>query len=242
MKRKQEVYIADIIPYMLSSQVVGSYTITGSYDEQTITVFTKTDFIRELRELYYERKFLSDGYIDANDFESHESQFNNIFDIWETFNHDNIIRAYWALLQEYNPLDNYNGYEKIETTHGKTETTTRGTTDTRTLNLSDSLTNGSTVTTSTDVYGVNSTTAVPSDKTTAAHTGSDSTTHTGTDTLVRTGSDTVADTGTDTVETEKSGNLGVTTSQQMLTAEFDLRLRPFIRDIIHKFISEYTIY
>lgn len=219
-----------------------TFTISGTIDEDTITVLTSLSFAYYVDYFYSERSILVPSTIDEDNTAAQFAYFASLFSKFKSIYGDDIIRAYYARTLEYNPLDNYNGYEKIETTHGKTETTTRGTTDTRTLNLSDSLTNGSTVTTSTDVYGVNSATAVPSDITTAAHTGSDSTTHTGTDTLVRTGSDTVADTGTDTVETEKSGNLGVTTSQQMLNAETDLRMQPFVFRVVNLFMKLHTVY
>ena len=60
-------------------------------------------------------------------------------------------------------------------------------------------------------------------------TGTDTTTHSGTDTMAYTGYDTSADTGTDTTThtgTEtltRRGNIGVTTSQQMLESELKLR-------------------
>ena len=59
--------------------------------------------------------------------------------------------------------------------------------------------------------------------------GTDTNTHTGTDTMEHTGYDTSADTGTDTTThtgTEtltRRGNIGVTTSQQMLESELKLR-------------------
>lgn len=60
-------------------------------------------------------------------------------------------------------------------------------------------------------------------------TGTDTYNHTGTDNVAHTGYDTDADTGTDTYthtgteELERSGNIGVTTSQQMLESEIKLR-------------------
>ena len=59
--------------------------------------------------------------------------------------------------------------------------------------------------------------------------GTDTNTHTGTDTMAHTGYDTSADTGTDTTThtgtdtLTRRGNIGVTTSQQMLESELKLR-------------------
>lgn len=78
-----------------------------------------------------------------------------------------------------------------------------------------------------DESGTDTTTHTGTD--TNTHTGTDTNTHTGTDTLVYSGYDTNADTGTDTTThtgTEtltRRGNIGVTTSQQMLESELKLR-------------------
>lgn len=56
---------------------------------------------------------------------------------------------------------------------------------------------------------------------TMANTGTDNVEHTGYDTDADTGTDTLTHTGTETLE--RSGNIGVTTSQQMLESELKLR-------------------
>ena len=56
---------------------------------------------------------------------------------------------------------------------------------------------------------------------TMANTGTDNVAHTGYDTDADTGTDTYTHTGTETLE--RSGNIGVTTSQQMLESELKLR-------------------
>ncbi len=77
---------------------------------------------------------------------------------------------------------------------------------------------------------------------TEADTGTDTTAKTGTDTMqygtteTETGTDTTAYTGTDTdtrnYKLTRSGNIGVTTSQQMLQAERDLWLWNYFNDVI----------
>lgn len=87
---------------------------------------------------------------------------------------------------------------------------------------------------------------------TTTHTGTETTTHTGTETTANTGkqtrentgtqtrentgTQTLADTGTDTVETghtlTRLGNIGVTTSQQMLQSEIDLWQWNFFKNVV----------
>lgn len=72
--------------------------------------------------------------------------------------------------------------------------------------------------------------------------GTETTTHSGTITDGKTGTEQTSHTGTITHEYEerKHGNLGVTTSQQMLESEIELRLKYKLRPLIVKvFIDEY---
>ena len=73
-------------------------------------------------------------------------------------------------------------------------------------------------------------------------TGTETTTHSGTITDGKTGTEQTSHTGTITHEYEetKHGNLGVTTSQQMLESEVELRLKYKLRPLIVKsFLDEY---
>lgn len=72
--------------------------------------------------------------------------------------------------------------------------------------------------------------------------GTETTTHSGTITDGKTGTEQTSHTGTITHEYEetKHGNLGVTTSQQMLKSEIELRLKYKLRPLIVKaFLDEY---
>lgn len=128
------------------------------------------------------------------------------------------------------------------TTHAKTgtETESRNLTDRNTPNVTELTTPNLTDTSNNSVYGFNSSNASPTGTSTNAQTGtntvtrsgSDTTTHTGSDTMTHnttdrnTGTVTDADTGTDThtrnYKLTRSGNIGVTTSQQMIQAQRDL--------------------
>lgn len=73
-------------------------------------------------------------------------------------------------------------------------------------------------------------------------TGTETTTHSGTITDGKTGTEQTSHTGTIThaYEETKHGNLGVTTSQQMLNSEIELRLKYKMRPLIVKaFLDEY---
>lgn len=116
----------------------------------------------------------------------------------------------WATLSaQYDPIQNYSMTETMtddETVidYGKTNTRT------------DDLTN----TTANDIFGFNSTTAVD--------TGGSEVTQGGTVTDVQTGSDT----HTRNYTLEREGNIGVTTSQQMLQSERDLWMWNYFNDVV----------
>ena len=128
------------------------------------------------------------------------------------------------------------------TTHAKTgtETESRNLTDRNTPNVTELTTPNLTDTSNNSVYGFNSSNASPTGTSTNAQTGTNTVTRSGTDTTTHTGSDTMthnttdrntgtvtdADTGTDThtrnYKLTRSGNIGVTTSQQMIEAQRNL--------------------
>lgn len=147
---------------------------------------------------------------------------------------------------------------EYDTSRGKTGTETyeKGTTDTKTLNLTDTTTTttygfnssspvnsgGENVThTGTDTLvrsGEDETTY----NTTETHDGTDTTTQTGSDTLTYNTTDTNEGTATDTesgrdthtrnYRLSRSGNIGVTTSQQMIQSERDLWKWDYFYDIV----------
>ena len=114
-----------------------------------------------------------------------------------------------------------------DTTNTKTKIDTTSVVDTNRFGFNDNSGSGSPYEKATTHN-----TASPLDNqvdTTLDRTGTDTDTHTGTDTLEQSGTDTMKHTGTDTdthTGTEKltrRGNIGVTTSQQMLESEIRLR-------------------
>lgn len=136
-------------------------------------------------------------------------------------------RLYAVLSSEYDPIQNYSMTEIME---DDTKETTYGHTDTRTDNLSESKTGtetleaGTETTTETDIYGFDSSEPSPSNKETVSNDGDDVTRFN--TTVANTGTQGHVEGGKDTevrnYELTRSGNIGVTTSQQMLQSEIDL--------------------
>lgn len=132
----------------------------------------------------------------------------------------------WATLSAvYNPIENYSMTEVMtndETVieYGKTQTRTDDTTEEIKPDLTTENDNS--------IYGFNSSDAVP--------TGEQSQKQTGTNTITNSGTVEYADTGEDThtrnYELTRTGNIGVTTSQQMLESERKLWLWNFFREIV----------
>lgn len=153
--------------------------------------------------------------------------------LWETMNF------------EYNPIENYDMTEEMTndetvTEYGKTDTLTHDTTEETEIekNTTDERTADLTTTNEREVQGFNSSAYVPSEKTTETESGTDTTTHTGTDTDTRTktGTETNVQSGSDTntrnYTLTRHGNIGVTTSQQMIESERNLWNWEFFYDVV----------
>lgn len=217
------------LPDVMATEAINSVLgISGEYDGEQITVADGPTVINILRELFGERAFYT-AYGD-NDIVTDDGQTLKIastYSLWKNSKLTNILRAFSALQAEYNPLDNYNGFEKTEITFGKTSDTTYGKTE--------DTTHGKTNTLETDVYGYNSgKDGAESDKVTSTDGGTTGTVYGGTDGVI--------EGGTETHELTKRGNLGVTTNFQMISGEWDLRARNYVIDVLRDFVNLYTVY
>lgn len=137
----------------------------------------------------------------------------------------------WATLTfTYNPIENYNSTETEtivganEGTQVNTDITDYGQTDTRTLNTNTRETS--------DIYGYNSATESPADKSNTENTGTDTTAKSGRDTTNNTRVDNLTNRENRTLN--RNGNIGVTTSQQMIQAERELYFWDFYKDVLFK--------
>lgn len=149
----------------------------------------------------------------ATSFGTRRTEF--VAGIIEKYN-DKWNRLYDSLVtQTYNPIHNYD----MTDTHSRELTTTENNTDTYTANDTTEVEAGTE--TQNNIYGFNSQQANPSEK------GTDSTNtntvYVGDDKNVRVGNGTESETET----TNRKGNIGVTTTQQMLTQEIELRKQTF---------------
>ena len=145
----------------------------------------------------------------------------------------------WATLSlEYNPIENYS---MVETMRGDEKITAYGHQTQRTNDLTHGKTGtvttepGSETTETNSVYGFNSSEAVDSDIKTTGVTGSDETTYNTEDTDTGTQTDTESgrDVETRNYQLSRAGNIGVTTSQQMIESERNLWQWDFFRSVVY---------
>lgn len=165
----------------------------------------------------------------------------------------NWVSMWDTMLFEYNPIENYRMVEEMtddETVieYGKESTRTdnlnHAKTGTETLapDTTEIVTPDLTTTTENSVNGFNSDDASPSDNQSEVVSGSTTTTKEGTETTTfntsdsNTGTQKVSDTGSDTHTRNylltRSGNIGVTTSQQMIQSERDLWIWNYFNNVI----------
>ena len=224
---RYKLSVLDFVTYGSSQSFDALLELSGTYNEESITIASASTVKNNLIQLFGERCFyplFSDSEIitplNATD------KVKEMYATWKAEQLPDLLRAFYALQMEYEPLDNYTGYEKVETSFGKTIKNEYGKEVT--------ITHGKTNSLATDLYGYNSTEASNSDLVTSTDSG---TTKTKDD-----DEDNMTEGGKETVESTKRGNLGITTSQQMLLSEWNLRKKNFVLDVIRDFIDTYTIY
>ena len=150
-------------------------------------------------------------------------------------------RLYTALTSEYNPINNYSMTESGEDTRSNTGTQStsgeRSGTETETPNLTTTATGENN--SSGGLYGFNSAESVPSDTTHGTNTNTNTQSGTvNTDTSGTTSSTRTDDLTEKSVHTfERSGNIGVTTSQQMIESEIELRKKQFYDIVFYDIIN-----
>lgn len=150
-------------------------------------------------------------------------------------------RLYTALTSEYNPINNYSMTERGEDTRTNTGTQSTSGTQSGTEKETPNLTTTSTGENNSNggLYGFNSTENVPSDTTHGTNTNTNTQSGTVNTETGGTSSSTRTDDLTEkNVHTfERSGNIGVTTSQQMIESEIELRKKQFYNIVFHDIIN-----
>lgn len=119
-----------------------------------------------------------------------------------------------ALSSEYNPIHNYD----------MTETQKKDGENIDTRDLTDTRNHGRKTADEYSHYGINSTKANPSDVESMSESGATTDFHTGDETHHI----------DETLVTTRSGNIGVTTSQQMIEAEIALRMKSNFYDLVYR--------
>lgn len=183
---------------------------------------------------YIRANFANQAFLYENDDETETEQdvANCFYDIWLLYldmYDDSIDKSMIALRTEYNPLENYD------------RTESGGETESRDPN-GRTYTYNSTTTTTAGLYGdkteVSTYDSGLKDERKSLR-GHETNEH---DTEAKTGTDGVTDTFGDRTTTRNSrvhGNIGVTTSQQMLAAELEIRRYNLFADYINRFIRTY---
>lgn len=154
--------------------------------------------------------------------------------IWSATMQSSFNRVWSSVNLEYNPIENYDRQESETTSgtrqHSGQDITTGSNTDTRTISDSGSVQN--------KIAGFDASALVDHDSGTSSRSGTDSAT--GTDRTELTHGEKIADAGSRTSRVH--GNIGVTTSQQMLESELDLVPRlNFYRYLAEEFKRRFCI-
>lgn len=167
---------------------------------------------------------------------------------------DDCLNMYNARYADYNPIENYSMTESgDDNTTGSSTTNTDSTgEDTRTITNTDTTTgnkedNGNNNTTDNRyTYDSNSYSPVTQQQTVGNTTSTSTVTVNGDTTDTNNSTDTVTTTTTNNSDTThkltRSGNIGVTTTQEMITAEITLRITMTLLDMfVLRFIRRYCI-
>lgn len=178
--------------------------------------------------------------LEGSDFEvlyADPHMFRAAVGTWSSKHYRTFEKWVAALNIEYNPLENYDRKEDYTDTSNKGEKTTAG--NTRTLNNEDKETLNTTTTDEHTVSAFDSGTYQPSDKNVIGNTGTDTFNHTGT--IKDEGNGSLISNGKEVHSGRIHGNIGVTTSQQMLQSELDIARFNIIQQITDLFLTEFMI-
>lgn len=201
----------------------------------TIPIYSALDFYTFVRSRYGHMLFETP----ETTVENARQDLKNVYDMWVRLNGEEFLRIYNVMRSEYNPLENYDRMEE-----GSTETARhKGSRTSQNVDI----TNTPTVTTkTTEKVNASDGGVVESMETETANTSGNTVTSGSADTNyteTRDISDTVFDRDVETYNGRRThGNIGVTTTQALITEEINLRLLGFIETIIAQFVEKFTFY
>lgn len=211
------------------------------YDNTLLETFTLPDGMDTIlmRSLILERSGDLYPYYQVPD--QLKTNINN----WFTRKSPNIARMYAALTAEYNPIENYDRYEEWTDTPDLTHETQESGQDKQSATAGQgSVTQNSGTDTITDtVSAYNSSTYQPDSKAQTEHGLKQTVTRNGTDTgTTEYGKKTTeTNTGNTKHDGHLHGNIGVTTNQQMIEAELELRKYDLYETIAGWFEDEFIV-
>lgn len=175
---------------------------------------------------------------------------DELWTVYQSMHHDDFIKAFDAWSADYDPLHNYDGTEisvdvKKEGTTTLTNTpdstrnkvTTRATADAKTVVENDVTTYDSTA-----PRLDNKSTETPTGGTETIYDYKNTSDSSRGETSMSIDGETITGNDISYHKLTKGGNLGVTTSQQMIQSEIDMRFQPIIKMYIDTFIREYAYY
>lgn len=207
---------------------------------------------------YFQSKYDEWKYVEFNKTDETVSGLNDLFRIYNEYNSFNLYKQIEAINLKYEPLENYRGFEKTTDTYGSKNSTVTNSgndsilmqnqssgTDTIQSNYGEQLENSTNkivpYNQSTSELSNDSDTHkngyIDNNATTYGKKDVQSTTNTHGHIINTEDSEHIV-----THELEKYGNLGITTSQQMLESELELRKRNIYNEYLDRFIYEYCFY
>ena len=207
---------------------------------------------------YFFTKYYDWLYVELKMSDNSLSGLNNLFRIYNEHNSFNLYKQIKAINLEYEPLENYRGFEKSSDTYGSKNSTITNSgndsiqmqnqssgTDTIQNNYGEQLENSKNKIV--PYNQSNSELSNESDNHKNGYIDNNTTTYGKKDVQTTTNThghiiNTEDSEHTVIHELEKYGNLGVTTSQQMLESELELRKRNIYNEYLDRFIHEYCFY
>lgn len=218
------------------SQLVTPENANGfGLEVNSIHIYSGDDFYTLVRSRYHHMLFETP----ETNIENAKTDLKKVYDMWVRLNGEEFLRIYNVMRSEYNPLENYDRMEE-----GSTETARhKGSRTSQNVDI----TNTPTVTTkTTEKVNASDGGIVESMETETANTSGNTITTGNAETNyteTRDISDAVFDRDVETFNGRRThGNIGVTTTQALITEEVNLRLLGFIETIISQFVEKFTFY
>lgn len=225
-------------------------------DGETTTqkvIFTNDNFNFFMRNVYGKRILIKD----CDSLQDAFTTFVDYFVYYKTIFQDDLNRLYNAWITDYNPLENYDRQENSSTETSKSESHTISESGENSNEKSDEASGTDTTTekfkNTTEEYesGMNSSAFYTPDRKIKNESLEDGNTtdllHGEKHTISESGSfsseksDDISGTDSTTMSGRTHGNIGVTTSQQMLQSEIDLRMKMQIENFVKLIVDKFTI-